>query len=189
MSTSPISSSPGSLPLEAFTRAAEQGGDIYLEVAGDRLRVLASGSTPDGRSVAWVDSGADATAAFMQALASTYGNPVSRAVEREMGLAPSPGKPLSARAVAQAVEMAQTTHQALQGVDFVTALAVSARSDGVAFRETCAQLGLDPGSLGAERRQAIDRAMHARFEEAAAAGRSPVGMDTARAWLADLLRS
>src|SRR5690606_37994703 len=99
MSISPISNHPPSLALEAFARAAEQGDHVYVEVSGDRYQVLATGQTPGGRSVAWIAPDSDTTSSFMQALGHAYGGTLSRTIERELGLAPNPGKPLSSRTI------------------------------------------------------------------------------------------
>ena len=55
-------------------------------------------------------------------------------MSRELGLEPNPGKPLSARTVAQALDMAQTSRDALSGVDFLTRLALSATNGAPAFQ-------------------------------------------------------
>jgi len=188
MSISPIASSHRSVPLDAFTRAAERGGDIYLDAAGDELRVLPAEAAPDARRAVPATPGGDASSAFMQALARAYGAPVARAVESQVGLAPAPGKPLPASVVEQAIAMAQAGRQALLGVDFVTALALSARSEGAAFCAACRELGIDPKDLDEARRRDIDQAMRERFQEAAADGRSPVDPAAARGWLDDVLR-
>lgn len=126
MTISSVTPSSPFVSLEAFAKAAESGQDVYVDVAGEKLQVLGMGTTPGGRSVAWVAPNVDTTAMFAQALARSYGQGIASAVSRELGLEPNPGKPLSARTVAQALDMAQTSRDALSGVDFLTRLALSA---------------------------------------------------------------
>lgn len=109
-------------------------------------------------------------------------------ISRELGLEPNPGKPLSARTVALALDMAQTSSDALSGVDFLTRLAVSAAHGAPAFQQACADAGIAPASLDATRRGALDQAMQARFEQAAQSGQSPVALGTAAGWLRELLK-
>lgn len=178
---------PGYPQLDAFTQAAQGGGDVFISVAGEHLQVLGTGATPGGRSVAWVAPDVDTVSMFSQALANTYGNGIASAVSRELGLAASPGKPLSSRTIEQAVDMAQTSRQALEGVDFATRLACSASTGSSVFMAACTQAGIDPASLDAQQRHTLDASMQHRFDQAAATGQSPVSLDTARAWLTQLL--
>ncbi|WP_241144555.1 hypothetical protein [Achromobacter xylosoxidans] len=119
------------------------------------------GATPGGRSVAWVAPNVDTTGMFAQALARSYGQGIASAVSRELGLEPNPGKPLSARTVTLALDMAQTSRDALSGVDFMTRLALSATNDAPAFQQACRDAGVAPSSLDATRRGALDQAMQA----------------------------
>lgn len=178
---------PGSPQLDAFTQAAQGGGDVYISVAGEQLQVLGTGTTPGGRSVAWVAPDVDTVSMFSEALARTYGNGIASAVSRELGLTASPGKPLSARTIELAVDMAQTSRQALDGVDFATRLACSASTGSTVFLSACAQAGIDPAGVDAQKRQAIDVAMQQRFDHAAGTGQSPVSLGTARTWLSAVL--
>lgn len=179
--------SPGSPQLDAFTQAAQAGGDVYISVAGEQLQVLGTGTTPGGRSVAWVAPDVDTVSMFSEALARTYGNGIASAVSRELGLSASPGKPLSARTIELAVDMAQTSRHALDGVDFATRLACSASTGSAVFLSACSQAGIDPASVDAQKRQVIDVAMQQRFDQAASAGESPVSLATARTWLSAVL--
>lgn len=187
MSISPISSHLPPLALDEFARAAEQGENVHVEVAGDRYRVLATGQTPGGRSVAWVAPDSDTASSFMQALSHTYGTSLSRTIERELGLAPNPGKPLASRTISQALDMAKTAQSALAGVDFMTALAFSAQSGGAAFRAACNEANIAPDALTPQEKSAIDQDMASRFGQAAAAGKSPIPPATAHAWLVEIL--
>ncbi|WP_445658165.1 hypothetical protein [Achromobacter sp. NCFB-sbj8-Ac1-l] len=189
MTISSVTPSSSFVSLEAFSKAAESGQDIYVDIAGETLQVLGMGATPGGRSVAWVAPNVDTTEMFAQALARSYGQGIASAVSRELGLEPNPGKPLSARTVSLALDMAQTSSDALSGVDFLTRLAVSAAHGTPAFQQACADAGVAPASLDAARRGQLDQAMQARFEHAAQSGQSPVALSTAAGWLRELLKA
>ncbi|WP_238881152.1 hypothetical protein [Achromobacter xylosoxidans] len=61
MTISSVTPSSPFVSLDAFAKAAQSGEDVYVDIAGETLRVLGVGSTPGGRSVAWVaPSGLDA---------------------------------------------------------------------------------------------------------------------------------
>ncbi|HSV46275.1 MAG TPA: hypothetical protein VLJ58_10840, partial [Ramlibacter sp.] len=181
----------GGPPIEAFRQGAQQGEAVQVAVDGQNFKVVAQGQMQaqgaTGRSVAWVQGGADTTSLFIDAMAQSYGGALSGAVARELGLAPAPGQPLASRTVTQALEMAGTGAQALAGVDFMTRLDHSAQGQGSAFRGVAAQLGLEPQALDASQRGAIDQRMQARFDAAAATGQSPVAAATASAWLREEL--
>lgn len=189
MTISSVTPSSPFVSLDAFAKAAQSGEDVYVDIAGETLRVLGVGSTPGGRSVAWVAPNVDTTGMFAQALARSYGQGIASAVSRELGLEPNPGKPLSARTVTLALDMAQTSRDALSGVDFMTRLALSATNDAPAFQQACRDAGVAPSGLDAGRRGALDQAMQARFDQAAESGHSPVSLATAAGWLRDLLKS
>ncbi|WZB66609.1 hypothetical protein WJ971_00480 [Achromobacter xylosoxidans] len=174
MTISSVTPSSPFVSLDAFAKAAQSGEDVYVDIAGETLRVLGVGSTPGGRSVAWVAPNVDTTGMFAQALARSYGQGIASAVSRELGLEPNPGKPLSARTVTLALDMAQTSRDALSGVDFMTRLALSATNDAPAFQQACRDAGVAPSGLDAGRRGALDQAMQARFDQAAESGHSPV---------------
>ncbi|WP_238920510.1 hypothetical protein [Achromobacter xylosoxidans] len=152
MTISSVTPSSPFVSLDAFAKAAQSGEDVYVDIAGETLRVLGVGSTPGGRSVAWVAPNVDTTGMFAQALARSYGQGIASAVSRELGLEPNPGKPLSARTVTLALDMAQTSRDALSGVDFMTRLALSATNDAPAFQQACRDAGVAPSGLDAGRR-------------------------------------
>ncbi|MBV7485187.1 hypothetical protein [Bordetella sp. BOR01] len=188
MTIDPVTHSLSStIALDAFSKAAQAGGDVYISIDGQALQVLGTGTTASGRSVAWVAPNIDITSMFSQALANTYGNGIANAVSRELGLTATPGKPLSARVITQALDMAQTSRQALEGVDFATRLASSASMNSPLFLDACARAGVPADSLTAAQRQHIDSAMQRRFDDAASSGQTPVAHDTVRGWLAELL--
>ncbi|QVQ24846.1 hypothetical protein [Achromobacter deleyi] len=189
MTISSVTPSSPFISLDTFAKAAEGGQDIYVDIAGEKLQVLGMGATPGGRSVAWVAPDVDTASMFAQALAQSYGQGIASAVSRELGLEPNPGKPLSARTVAAAIDMAETSSHALSGVDFMTRLATSAAGNTPAFQQACNDAGVAPSSLDAARRTALDQAMEARFDQAARSGLSPVSLATAAGWLRDLLKT
>jgi len=151
------------------------------------MQVLGTGTTPGGRSIAWVAPDVDTVSMFTQALAGTYGKDIAIAVARELGLEPSPGKPLSLRTIEMALDMAQMTRHALEGVDFGTRLDCSATAGGPGFIGACRDLGIAPESVDPAQRQRIDESMAQRFDQAAAQGQTPVSSHTAQEWLRELL--
>lgn len=163
------------------------GESVYISVDGRSLKVLGTGTTPDGRSIAWVSPDTDTASAFAQALRQAYGQGIATTVARELGLEPSPGKPLSSRLIERAIDMARTSQTVMDGVDFTTILGCSARSNGTIFINACHQAGILPESLDAEARRRIDAAMRQKFDQALQSGASPIEPATARAWLSDLL--
>ncbi len=186
----PTSGTPPPGPaLEAFQQAAQEGSWLHVSQDGAQWQVLASGTTPSQRSVAWVEPHADTTSAFVQALGQSFSQGIQRAVAHELGLEPAPGRPLAARTVLQALDMAQTSQTALQGVDFLTRLAVSATQGSSAFTDACRQLALDPASVGPEQRARLDARMQQRFDSAAAGLQAPVPLASAREWLLQELRA
>ncbi len=174
---------PTAPALEAFQQAAQQGSWLHVSQDGAQWQVMATGTTPSQRSVAWIEPHADTTSAFVQALGQSFSQGIQKAVAQELGLQPAPGRPLAARTVLQALDMAQTSQNALQGVDFLTQLSVSATQGSAAFTEACRQLALDPAGVDAGQRARIDARMQQRFEAAAASLQSPVAPATARQWL------
>ena len=175
------------LSLDAFSEAARAGDSVSISADGHTLKVLGTGTAPNGRSVAWVASDADTTSLFTQALGQTYGHGIATSVARELSLDPGPGKPLSARTIERAVDLAQTKRSVMDGVDFITQLGLSARSKGSDFLDVCRQTGVSPDGLDATARQRIDSAMQQKFDLAHQTGTGPVDSATARGWLRELL--
>lgn len=187
---SPVSSQPSrQLSVEQFAEAAKGNESVYLSISGQSMQVLGVGTTPGGRTVAWVAPDVDTTRMFIEALQESYGPGIAKAIAQELGLQPSPGKPLSSRTVIHALDMARTAGRALSGIDFVTALEYSAQNAGLGFKAVCQDLNLDPGSLDDQQRKAIDQALQERFQQAASEGRSPVPPETVRSWLYEVLRN
>lgn len=187
MTISSVPSSPGFLSLDAFTQAAQTGREVYADIGGERARVLATGSLPNGRGVAWIDPDADTASMFVDTLARSFGSGIGSAIARELDLVSAPGKPLSSRTVTLAVDMARQAEQVLGGVDFATQLAFSAKASGVGFQQVLNELNIPASTVDASQRDRIDQAMQQRFEHAAQTGQSPVSDSTAHAWLREVL--
>ena len=175
------------LGLDAFARSALQSDQLQAVVVdGQTYTVQALGQLPTAsgqRSVAWVQGDVDTTALFMQAFGASFGGRLSAAVSKELGLEPSPGKPLASRLVMQALDMAQTGQQAFSGVDFLTRLAHSATTGGAAFKAVAAELAISPAALTDASRRDIDARMVQRFNAASASGQTPVSAAQADQWL------
>jgi len=194
VSTGPISSSGSIAPppdLRAFKEAARRQTDGFIELDGQQLRVLGTGTTPSQRPVAWVrgngSAAGDTNSAFVGALGQSFSSGIASAVARELGLAPAPGVPLAARTVERAIDMAKTGQQVMDGVHFMTRLNLSATHRGAGFARACQVAGLDPASLNAAQRAAIDAALDQRFLAATQQGGSPVDPQTAAGWLRQIL--
>lgn len=175
--------------LEAFHQAAQKGDWVHMSRDGTQWKVLATGTTPSQRSVAWIEPEADSTSAFVGALGQSFSSGIQAAVVRELGLGPAPGRPLSSRTVMQAIDMAQTSRQSLSGVDFLTRLTVSAVNNPSGFQAACAAEGLSAEIFDSPQRASIDAAMQKRFEAAAQNGSSPVLPHVAQNWLREELRA
>ncbi|AVO50579.1 hypothetical protein C6568_16060 [Melaminivora suipulveris] len=173
--------------LEAFQEAAQRGEWLHVSRDGAQWHVKAAGTTPSQRAVAWIEPDSDTTSAFVAALGQSFSRGIQAAVAHELDLQPAPGRPLSGRTVLQAIDMAQTSRTALQGVDFLTRLQVSAARGSEAFMSACRELGLEPQSVSTQQRQQIDERMLVRFESAQAGNSSPVAEALAREWLAQEL--
>lgn len=162
---------------------------MHVSRDGSQWKVLGTGTTPSQRSVAWIEPEADSTSAFVGALGQSFSQGIQASVVRELGLGPAPGKPLSSRTVMQAIDMAQTSRQTLQGVDFLTQLTMSAAGQSSGFNDACRASGISPSAVTPPQREAIDSAMQQRFEAAAREGRSPVALQVARDWLREELQA
>ncbi|MNF02500.1 hypothetical protein D3C80_2016530 [compost metagenome] len=79
--------------------------------------------------------------------------------------------------------MAETSREALQGVDFMTQLMFSAAAHSRAFVETCHALGLPPDAVSAQQRADVDACLRERFSQAARQGACPVAPALAQQWL------
>jgi hypothetical protein len=122
--SNPLSPATQGLGVDDFRRSAQSGGEVLVQVDGTSFKLVATGQTPSGRSVAWVDGGGDTTRMFVEAMESSYGARLSHTVANELGLRSAPGTGLSANKINQALNMAETAHNALEGVRFVDQLNV-----------------------------------------------------------------
>lgn len=187
--------SGASLPtLDAFREAASKGEDVFITVDGEQLRVLGEGRLPgSGRAVAWVEGG-DGTSntqrVFGDALAGRYGSGVAGAVMRELGIdTAAAGKPIAARTVRAALDMAATAGSAIEGANFAVRFAHSAAIGSPAFRDAVIAAGKVPDEVDASTRARIDAAFDARWQAAQAAAPGPLSMEQAAAWLREAVRS
>lgn len=126
MSMSPLPPSsiglPRGLEVEDFRRIAQAGDQVHVQVDGESYKLIASGRTPSGRGVQWVEGGADTTRMFVEALERAYGGGLSRVLADELGLCSAPGAPLPSERIEQALKMADTANGALDGVRFANKL-------------------------------------------------------------------
>jgi hypothetical protein len=120
----PLSPATQGLGVDDFRRSAQAGGEVRVQVDGTSFKLVATGQTPSGRSVAWVDGGGDTTRMFVEAMESAYGARLSQAVAHELGLRSAPGTGLPADQINQALTMAETAYNALDGVRFVDQLSL-----------------------------------------------------------------
>lgn len=175
------------LGLDAFARSALQSDQLQAVVVdGQAYTVQALGQLPTAggqRSVAWVQGDVDTTALFIEAFSASFGGRLSVAVSKELGLEPSPGKPLASRLVTQALDMAKTGQQAFSGIDFLTRLSHSATTGGAAFKAVVAELAISPAALTDANRRDIDARMVQRFDAAAVNGQTPIAAAQADQWL------
>lgn len=175
--------------LETFQQAAQQSEWLHISQDGTEWQVKAAGTTPSQRTVAWVEPHTDTTSSFVAALGQSFSRGIQSAVAHELGLQPAPGRPLAARTVLQAIDMAQTSQTALQGVDFLTRLNVSAAHGSAAFVDACRHLGQDPAEIRPEQRALLDARMDERFGESQAQKNGPVSDTVAQDWLLQELRA
>lgn len=171
------------LALSSFRDAAKKGEMLQVVHDGSIWNVWACDTTGTERLGARPDSEVDTTSIFADALGRAFSRGIQDAVVRELGLAPNPGQPLASRLAQQAIAMAETSQQALQGVDFMTQLMFSAAARGEEFVAACRALGLAPEAVSAQQRAAIDVCMQERFAQAAQQGQFPVAPALARQWL------
>ncbi len=169
--------------LDSFREAAKKGAFLYVSHDGCEWQVLATTSMLDECSVAAPGPGSDSQSAFIGALGQAFSAGIQAAVVRELGLAPAPGQPLAARVVQQAIAMAQTSQQAMLGVDFMTQFMCGAVTRSGGFAAACRAQGLPLEAVSRLQCEAIDAAMQRRFAQAASQGQSPVAPALAQQWL------
>lgn len=171
------------ISLQSFRDSAHMGPMLHVVHDGHAWKVEALPTTMGERSGGCKEIEVDTTSVFVAGLGRAFSPGIQAAVVRELGLVPRPGESLESAAVLQAIAMAETSHKALEGVDFMTRLMFSAAIHGTGFTQVCAALGLPPEAVGAQQRTAIDARLQNRFDEAAQQGQTPVAPALARQWL------
>lgn len=169
--------------LDSFRESAQKGEALHVGHDGSEWKVLATGTAPGQRSVAWVEPQSDTQSAFIGALGQAFSSGIQAAVVRELGLGPAPGQPLASRVVQQAIAMAETSQKAMLGVDFMTQLMYSALASSSGFVAACEAEGVPLAAVSGPQREAIDAAMQQRFAQAASQGQSPIAPELAQQWL------
>lgn len=179
--------------LDNFREAASVHEQVILKHDGQEWTVHGIGSMPGSqRQVAWVqqqDSQTDTTSAFVEALQQTYSSGIAKAIASALDLQQAPGKPLAARTITAALDMASTSKNVLKGVNFLTELHFSAANAGAGFTKICHELGLDHTQFDSDRKQHIDLSMAERFSDAQQSGNAPVSSHQAAQWLRTILES
>lgn len=173
--------------LEAFKREARRGTAVVAYRAAEGSVVQAVGRADDGTELAWLGPTLDTTHDFLVEIGRRFGAAAQARVSAELGLQPTPGRPLASRWVEPALRIARRTRDVLAGVDFMTCVACSACCSGDGFLAACRTLALEPASLDADTRHRIDAAMAQRFAAARDLAGGAVSMATASDWLVDLL--
>lgn len=168
------------LSLNSFRDSASKGETLQVVCDGSSWKVAAPGAGQPGAGPAHE---VDTAAVFIAALGQAFSPGIQEAVVRELGLAPRPGEPLASRLVLRAIAMAESSRQALEGVDFMTRLMFGAASNSAGFVGVCRARGLAPETLDAQQRAAIDARMQERFAKAVHLGQSPVAPGQAQQWL------
>jgi len=182
----------GAPTLDAFLNAAssaENDGELRVAIDGEKFLVLAKGRTANGREVAWIaNTEPDATSIYLEVFRRHFGARITEAVVGQLNGELVPGKPLFARTVTLALEMADRSLTALSGVDFLTRLHSSAIARGRNFDDTCLRMGLDAKQINDEVRASIDAEIQKRFQQALTIGESPVAFTTLQGWLEESMR-
>lgn len=170
----PLLATPHPPRLDAFVSAAASGQLLWVTLVAGRLE-LCSGATPG-------DAISDQVGRlFVAALREHFGEAASAIAEREWQLGPQPRRLLPARTVRRAVACAESALSLLLAQSSFLLFEFSAVLGGWRFRRVAETLGLDPATLSAERRQALDHVLHAEF------GAPPVDAEVVTARLRGLL--
>jgi hypothetical protein len=142
--------------LDAFMRAAACGPMLWAAFVEGRLEVC-SGATP-------APSASDQVGRlFVTALRRQFGDAASAIAERECALSLQPRRILPARTVRRAVACADSAFSLLSAQSQLLQIEFSAVMMGWRFRRLAESLGVDPGLLSPQRRQALDAALAADF--------------------------
>ena len=182
----------GAPTLEAFINAARvagEDGEVHVKIDGSNYLVLATGKTASGRDVSWIaNTEPDATSIYLSVFQKYFGNRITSAILEHFSDELSPGKPLAARTVTLALEMADRSLTVLSGVDFLTKLHSSAVARGHNFDQVCMQLGIDTSTIEPEARTRIDNEIQRLFRDAFINGESPVESNRLQQWLEEAIR-
>ena len=178
--------------ISAFKRAAQEGVMVEIFIDGSTFDVRARGhlNTHGGsdHSVDWVTpQHQDTTHFFLQALKKNYGDKLSAITSRELAIESTHGKPLASRIVINALNMAETSSTALCGVDYFTRLEHSAEFGGSAYRKALIELKIEAPLIREDQKKSIDKVMLEKFNQEAAAGRSPIASIVVKNWLLEEL--
>lgn len=147
---------PSTAQLDAFVSAASAGQLLWARWVDGRLQVC-SGATPASPVSSEIGR------LFVAALRERFGEAASAIAEREWRLSLQPRRLLPARTVRRAVACADSALSLLQAQSHLMQIEFSAVMLGWRFRRVAETLGLDPGTLGVERRQALDQQLEADF--------------------------
>ncbi|MGM9485077.1 hypothetical protein ACS5PN_28065 [Roseateles sp. NT4] len=142
--------------LDAFTSAASAGPLLWAHLAEGRLEIR-GGVTPAGAVSDEIGK------LFVAALREHFGDAASAVAEREWQLNQNARRLLQARTVRQAVACAESALSLLLAQSCLVQIEFSAVMLGWRFRRVAEGLGLDPATLGIERRQALDEALAPDF--------------------------
>ena len=136
--------------------AASAGHLLWASPVEERLEVR-SGATPAGTVSTEIGR------LFVAALREHFGEAASAIAEREWRLSLRSRRLLPARTVRHAVACAESAFSLLMAQSHLVQIEFSAVMLGWRFRRVAEGLGLDPASLGIERRQALDQALAPDF--------------------------
>lgn len=152
----PLQATPQAPRLDAFTSAASVGPLLWANQVEGQLEVH-GGPTPAGAVSEEIGR------LFVAALREHFGEAASAIAEREWRLNQRSRRLLQSRTVRHAVACAESAQSLLMAQCHLAQIEFSAVMLGWRFRRVAEGLGLDPASLGIERRQALDEALAPDF--------------------------
>lgn len=144
--------------LDAFLSAASVGKLLWASEGQQGLEVHC-GTTPAGSVSSEIGR------LFVAALREHFGEAASAIAEREWRLSQRSRRLLPARTVRKAVACAESALSLLMAQSMLVQIEFSAVMLGWRFRRVAESLGLDPGALALERRQALDQALAPDFRQ------------------------
>ena len=176
--------------VEAFRKAAAQGGSVIARRNGDGWEVHAVGSAGNDHRVAWLGEGpgdSGTTGLFMEGLRQFYGERIGREVARQLGMREDSEQALDAREVLGALDMANSSQQAFAGLNFLSRQAISARGVSPQFRIVCMARGVLPDRIPPAALARADELFEARFEARREGDRRGVDLIEARLIMGEVL--